>query len=40
MESDGQGLTSMRRRARRLRGTLEIVSRDGAGTAVTLSIPI
>jgi ligand-binding sensor domain-containing protein/two-component sensor histidine kinase len=39
-ESDGQGLTSMRRRAHRLRGTLEIVSGDGTGTAVTLSIPV
>ncbi len=39
LESDGQGLMSMRRRAHRLKGTLEIASSAGAGTTVRLSIP-
>ena len=37
--SDGQGLTEHAAARHRLRGTLEIVSGDGAGTAVTLRIP-
>lgn len=37
--SDGHGLDSMRRRAARLRGTLEIVSAPGA-TALTLTFPL
>ena len=32
LASDGQGLTSMRRRAQRLKGTLEIASGGGSGT--------
>ena len=40
VESEGQGLTSMRRRAQRLEGTLEIASHRGGGTSVTLEIPI
>ena len=39
VESEGQGLASMRRRARRLGGTLEIASVPGSGTKVTLDIP-
>jgi two-component sensor histidine kinase len=39
LESVGQGLTSMQRRAQRLKGTLEIASAPGAGTTVTLAIP-
>ena len=39
LESEGQGLMSMRRRAHRLKGTLEIASSAGAGTTVRLSIP-
>jgi ligand-binding sensor domain-containing protein/two-component sensor histidine kinase len=38
-ESEGQGLMSMRRRAKRLKGTFEIESGSGAGTTVRLSIP-
>jgi signal transduction histidine kinase len=38
-ESEGQGLASMRRRAGRLGGTLEIASAPGSGTKVTLDIP-
>jgi ligand-binding sensor domain-containing protein len=37
---DGNGLASMGRRAERLGGTLEVVSRDGEGTAVTLKTPL
>jgi signal transduction histidine kinase len=40
LESEGQGLRSMTRRARRLRGTLETESAAGAGTTVRLSIPL
>jgi signal transduction histidine kinase len=40
LESEGQGLTSMRRRAQRLKGTLEITSGTDAGTTVTLTIPM
>jgi ligand-binding sensor domain-containing protein len=39
-ESDGQGLASMSRRARRLGGTLDVTSGDSGGTSVTLSIPL
>lgn len=39
VESEGQGIASMQRRARALGGTLEITSRGGSGTIVTLSIP-
>jgi signal transduction histidine kinase len=39
MESEGQGMTSMQRRAQRLKGTLAITSGAGVGTTVTLSIP-
>ena len=37
-ESEGQGLPSMRRRAQRLGARLEIDSRRGGGTSVTLSM--
>ena len=37
--SDGQGLASLRRRAIRLKGTLDIAS-GGTGTTVTLRIPL
>jgi signal transduction histidine kinase len=40
LESEGQGLRSMRRRAQRLRGTLDIASGAGLGTIVTLSVPL
>lgn len=40
LESEGQGLTSMKRRAQRLTGALEITSRTGGGTTVTLRIPL
>lgn len=39
IESEGQGLTSMRRRALALEGTLEITSGVGLGTIVKLKIP-
>jgi ligand-binding sensor domain-containing protein/two-component sensor histidine kinase len=39
-ESDGQGLVSMRRRAQRIKGTIDITSGHGAGTRVTLSVPV
>ena len=39
IESEGQGLMSMRRRARALGGTLDVTSRAGLGTAVKLRIP-
>ena len=39
MESEGQGMTSMQRRAQRLKGTLEIISGTGSGTTVRLNIP-
>ena len=39
-DSDGQGLTSMQRRARRLGGTLDVASTPGAGTTVTVDTPI
>jgi ligand-binding sensor domain-containing protein/two-component sensor histidine kinase len=40
LQSDGQGLTSMQRRAGRLRGQLDITSANGSGTKVTLDIPL
>ena len=40
LESEGQGLTSMKRRARRLKGTLDLRSTNGLGTTVTLTIPL
>jgi signal transduction histidine kinase len=39
-ESAGQGLASLRRRARQLKGTLDVQSRPLAGTTVTLQIPL
>jgi signal transduction histidine kinase len=39
-ESEGQGLTSMQRRAERLSGTLGITSGPGLGTTVRLDMPI
>ena len=39
-ESQGQGLASLRRRAERLKGTLAIQSGPGAGTTVTLRVPL
>jgi signal transduction histidine kinase len=38
-EREGQGLRSMRRRAGSLGGTLGVVSREGGGTKVTLTVP-
>jgi signal transduction histidine kinase/ligand-binding sensor domain-containing protein len=38
-QSDGQGLTSIQRRARRLSGTLQITSTPGSGTTVALTLP-
>jgi signal transduction histidine kinase len=40
VESTGQGLASLRRRAARLRGTLEMRSAPSAGTTVTLRVPL
>jgi signal transduction histidine kinase len=40
IENEGQGLTSMKRRAHTLNGTLGITSRPGGGTVITLNIPI
>jgi signal transduction histidine kinase len=39
-EVDGHGLESMRRRASELRGTLDVESRPGSGTVVTLRFPL
>lgn len=39
-ESQGQGLASLRRRAERLKGTCAIESGPGAGTTVTLRVPL
>jgi signal transduction histidine kinase len=36
---EGQGLRSMRRRAESLGGTIELVSREGGGTKVILTVP-
>ena len=38
--SDGHGLSSLRGRAAALGGTLVIVTAPGAGTAITLDIPL
>ena len=38
-ESEGQGLTNMRKRARRLGGELEITTAAGRGTTIRLSVP-
>ena len=38
--SDGSGLESMRKRAARMGGKLEIVSSNGKGTTVTLQVPL
>jgi signal transduction histidine kinase len=38
--SDGNGLTTMTRRATELGGRTEIVSRPGEGTVVTLDVPL
>ena len=40
VETDGNGLASMRRRAERLEGTLAIESTPGAGTTISLAMPI
>jgi signal transduction histidine kinase len=40
LQSDGQGLTSMLRRAERLGGHLAIASEPGSGTRITLDMPI
>lgn len=40
IESDGIGLQSMQRRAASVNGSLEISTKPGRGTAVTLSVPI
>jgi signal transduction histidine kinase len=39
-QSEGQGLSSMRRRAERLSGQLHIASKIGSGTTITLDVPI
>jgi signal transduction histidine kinase len=39
-QSEGQGLSSMRRRAERLSGQLHIASKIGSGTTITLDTPI
>jgi signal transduction histidine kinase/ligand-binding sensor domain-containing protein len=39
-DGTGQGLTSMQRRARSLKGTLAVTSSHGMGTAVRLDIPL
>ena len=39
-ETDGQGQPSMRRRAQRIQGTIEITSGNGSGTRVTLNVPV
>jgi signal transduction histidine kinase/sugar lactone lactonase YvrE len=38
--SEGQGLTSMQQRARRLGGTLNVTSAIGSGTTVSLDVPL
>ena len=40
VERDGQGLLSMQRRARRLKGILDLSSASGPGTTVMLTIPL
>jgi signal transduction histidine kinase len=39
-ESEGSGLASMRKRAARLGGRLDIVSHNGEGTTLTLRVPL
>jgi len=39
-ESEGQGLLSMRQRAKKLGGELDIRSPNGQGTTVTLRVPL
>jgi ligand-binding sensor domain-containing protein/signal transduction histidine kinase len=39
-ESEGQGLLSMRRRARRLGGTLDVISSPQRGTTIALTVPL
>jgi signal transduction histidine kinase len=39
-ENDGHGLLSMEQRAKEVGGTLQIISRPGAGTTITLRMPI
>jgi signal transduction histidine kinase len=39
VEREGQGITSMQRRAQRLKGTFEITSGTGSGTTIRLDIP-
>jgi signal transduction histidine kinase len=39
-ESEGQGRVSMRGRAQRIKGTIEITSGNNAGTRVRLSVPV
>jgi signal transduction histidine kinase len=39
-DSEGQGLTSMQRRAKRLKGILEITSGSGGGTTVAVAVPM
>jgi signal transduction histidine kinase len=39
-ESDGHGLASMRERARKIGGQVEVASRNGKGTTVTLRAPL
>ncbi|MGH9195000.1 MAG: sensor histidine kinase, partial [Acidimicrobiia bacterium] len=38
--SEGQGLSSMRRRAERLGATFEVSSRPGGGTIVRVKVPV
>ena len=40
LSGEGQGLVSMERRVRSLGGTIQIVSRPGAGTAVRIAVPV
>ena len=39
-ESQGLGLTNLRNRAEKLRGTLEIQAADGGGTRITWRVPL
>jgi ligand-binding sensor domain-containing protein/signal transduction histidine kinase len=40
LDSEGQGLMSMKRRARRLHGAFDLRSQVGVGTTMTLTIPL